>query len=47
MNALVNLSRSDEIESPSSVMPALVAGTHVFFAEIQQARRGWPGQARP
>ncbi len=47
MNALVNLSRSDEIESPSSVMPALVAGTHVFLVELRQARRGWPGQARP
>jgi len=31
----------------SAVMPALVAGIHVFLAEHQQARRGWPGQARP
>src|SRR5215470_9772083 len=30
-----------------SVMPALVAGIHVFLAATQQARRGWPGQARP
>jgi len=28
-------------------MPALVAGIHVFLAASQQARRGWPGQARP
>src|ERR1700730_12843286 len=27
----------------STVMPALVAGIHVFFAELQRARRGWPG----
>jgi len=27
-------------------MPALVAGIHVFLAASQQARRGWPGQAR-
>src|SRR5262245_56396535 len=26
------------------VMPALVAGIHVF---LSHARRGWPGQARP
>jgi hypothetical protein len=30
----------------SVVMPALVAGIHVF-ATAKQARRGWPGQARP
>jgi hypothetical protein len=47
MNALVNLSCSDEIESPSGVMLALVASIHVFLAELQQTRRGWPGQARP
>jgi hypothetical protein len=29
------------------VMPALVAGIHVFLAVPQQTRRGWPGQARP
>jgi len=28
-------------------MPALVAGIHVFLAALQQARRRWPGQARP
>jgi hypothetical protein len=28
-----------------SVMPALVAGIHVF--KHRQQRRGWPGQARP
>jgi hypothetical protein len=27
------------------VMPALVAGIHVFL--FQYPRRGWPGQARP
>src|SRR6266849_942767 len=32
---------------PATVMPALVAGIHVFLAELQQAKRGWPGQARP
>ena len=26
---------------------ALVAGIHVFLAAVRQARRGWPGQARP
>jgi hypothetical protein len=31
----------------SSVMPALVAGIHVFLTAPQQARRRWPGQARP
>jgi hypothetical protein len=31
----------------SGVMPALVAGIHVFLADMQQVRRGWPGQARP
>jgi hypothetical protein len=31
----------------SSVMPALVAGIHVFLAGFQLKRRGWPGQARP
>jgi len=31
----------------SRVMPALVAGIHVFLAAPLQARRGWPGQARP
>src|SRR5712671_2320713 len=30
----------------SSVMPALVAGIHVFPASLQLKRRGWPGQAR-
>jgi hypothetical protein len=30
----------------SRVMPALVAGIHAFLAAGQQARRGWPGQAR-
>src|SRR6266478_1585970 len=30
-----------------SVMPALVAGIHVFLAGVQRERRGWPGQARP
>jgi hypothetical protein len=29
----------------SRVMPALVAGIHVFLAALQQARRRWPGQA--
>src|SRR5258706_5629792 len=29
----------------SAVMPALVAGIHVFLAAPQQARRRWPGQA--
>jgi len=29
------------------VMPAPVAGIHVFLFLSQQARRGWPGQARP
>ncbi len=28
------------------VMPALVAGIHVFLAAAQQARRGWPGHKR-
>jgi hypothetical protein len=28
-------------------MPALVAGIQVFFAELQQARRGWPGTTSP
>ena len=36
--------RSDHL---STVMPALVAGIHVFLAAAQRARRGWPGQARP
>jgi putative endonuclease len=31
---------------PLNVMPALVAGIHVFTG-AQQARRGWPGQVRP
>jgi hypothetical protein len=31
----------------SFVMPALVAGIHVLLAATQEARRGWPGQARP
>jgi hypothetical protein len=31
----------------SGVMPALVAGIHVFLADFQLERRGWPGQARP
>jgi len=31
----------------SAVMPALVAGIHVFLAAPQQARRRWPGHARP
>jgi hypothetical protein len=39
--------RSDEIEPPLHVMPALVAGIHVFVAAFQRERRGWPGQARP
>ncbi len=30
-----------------AVMPALVAGIHVFLAAPQQARRRWPGRARP
>ncbi len=36
----------------SSVMPVpgldpgIVAGIHVFLAELQLKRRGWPGQAR-
>src|SRR5207302_698731 len=29
------------------VVPAPVAGIHVFLAGLQRARRGWPGQARP
>jgi hypothetical protein len=29
------------------VMPALVAGIHVFIDPIATRRRGWPGQARP
>jgi len=29
-----------------AVMPGLAPGIHVFTAQ-QQARRGWPGQARP
>jgi len=33
------------MESPSAVMPALVAGIHVFLAWSQWERRGWPGQA--
>ena len=36
--------RSDHL---SRVMPALVAGIHVFLAGFQPGRRGWPGQARP
>ena len=32
--------------SPSAVMPALVAGIHVFKA-CSKERRGWPEQARP
>jgi len=28
-------------------MPALVAGIYVFLAVAEQAKRGWPGQARP
>jgi len=28
-------------------MPALGAGIHVFLALLQQARRRWPGRARP
>jgi hypothetical protein len=31
----------------SSVMPALVAGIHIFLADFQLERRGWPGRARP
>jgi len=31
----------------ATIMPALVAGIHVFLAPPKQARRGWPGQARP
>src|SRR5262245_43339055 len=31
----------------STVMPALVAGIHVFLVAPQRARRGWPGLARP
>jgi hypothetical protein len=31
---------------PSAVMPALVAGIHVFKA-CSKERRGWPEQARP
>jgi putative endonuclease len=30
-----------------SVAPAPVAGIHVFLLRLRQARRGWPGQARP
>jgi hypothetical protein len=30
-----------------SVMPGLVPGIHVFLRVALQARRGWPGQARP
>jgi len=29
------------------VMPGLVPGIHVFVRGDQEARRGWPGQARP
>ena len=29
------------------VMPGLVPGIHVFALTFAQARRGWPGQARP
>jgi len=28
-------------------MPVVVAGIHVSLAEVQQARRGWPGRTRP
>ena len=27
--------------------PGIVAGIHVFLADSQLERRGWPGQARP
>jgi hypothetical protein len=37
--------RKQAASSPA-VMPALVAGIHVF-ADSQRRRRGWPGQARP
>jgi hypothetical protein len=33
-------------EGLSTVMPALVAGIHVFLRAIQQARRGWPEHRR-
>ena len=35
------------LKHPLPVMPAVVAGIHVFLAKPQQGRRGWPGQARP
>jgi hypothetical protein len=31
------------MESGISVMPALVAGIHVFLIDLKEARRGWPG----
>jgi len=34
------------MHSLSIVMPGLGPGIHVFTAQ-QQARRGWPGRARP
>jgi hypothetical protein len=35
---------STKRDHPSGVMPALVAGIHVFLAGAQQERRGWPGK---
>src|SRR5262249_30988020 len=34
-------------DHPLGVMPALVAGIHVFLASVRQERRRWSGQARP
>ena len=46
MNALVNLSCSDEIESPHSVMPALVAGIHVCPLPTLPRVRGRVGRGQ-
>jgi hypothetical protein len=34
------------IQTTILVMPALVAGIHIFYVRIEQ-RRGWPEQVRP